>query len=93
MRYNIFIFCLSSILLVACTKTNISSNTTTAKVKTEVTTPSTYIKVTAKDLSEDTTVLSSKNDELILLMYTKLDRAYPELIVSKMFVMDRRRQH
>lgn len=89
MRYSIYILLVFSVTLFACAKKDISTSTTPSKAKTETITPSQYIKITAKDLSEDATLLSSKNDELILLMYSKLDRDYPELIVSEYFIMDK----
>ena len=46
------------------------------------------ISINSKNLSEDVNIMSTQNDELIFLVYSKLNREFPENILQEEFVMD-----
>ena len=76
-------------MLQSCAHKNISSSTTKNNAKAETSAPSNFITITSKNLTEDVSIVSTKNDEIIFLIYSKPDKEYPELVASAYFVMDK----
>lgn len=87
MKYKIFLLSFSFFFLQSCVQKKITSSAKT-NAKTEAAAVN-YITITSKNLTEDVSIVSTKNDELIFLIYAKPDKQYPELVASAYFVMDK----